>query len=180
MSYCRIVLMSVEVNVLSGYYPVERMSGWVNVYWASVRGLLLGQVGSDYFRSGKRPSGYCLLGMRPLGILHRAIIRPGYCPDTIFNNHISFSSLLLPELIQNHTPFHLLKIFTFTILTVDAYFSEYWISRSRGCQEIKYFNWLTCLNTNTKTNIIRGVNQIINDSDHKHFTLCLLLVIYWF
>ena len=40
--------MSVEVNVLSGYYPVGRMSGWVNVHWATVCGLLLGQVGSDY------------------------------------------------------------------------------------------------------------------------------------
>ena len=48
MSYCGIVLMSVEVNVLSGYYPVGRMSGWVNVYWATVCWLLLGQVGSDY------------------------------------------------------------------------------------------------------------------------------------
>ena len=67
--------------------------------------------------------------MCPLGILHRAIIRPGYCQDTIFDSHILFSSLLLPELMQNHTPFHLLKTFTFTILTEDAYFSEYWISR---------------------------------------------------
>ena len=44
--------MSVEVNVLSGYYPVGRMFGWVNVYRTCVRGLLLGQVGSDYCSVG--------------------------------------------------------------------------------------------------------------------------------
>lgn len=37
--------MSVENNVLSRYYPVGRMFGWVNVYRACVRGLLLDQVG---------------------------------------------------------------------------------------------------------------------------------------
>ena len=81
------------------------MSGWANVYWASVRGLLSGQVTVrsgyclvGFCLSGKSPSGYCLSGMCPRGSVRRASARSSYCPDTIqkwsFSGHLVVKSNL--------------------------------------------------------------------------------------
>ena len=47
--------MSVWVNVRSGYCPVGRMSGWANIYQASIHGSLSSQVPVQ--------SGYCPVGL---------------------------------------------------------------------------------------------------------------------
>lgn len=53
------------------------MSGRANVYWASIRGLLFGQVTVQwgYYPVGLLPIGLLPVEMSPWGIVHQASIR---------------------------------------------------------------------------------------------------------
>ena len=60
MGYSGIELMTVWVNVRSSYFRIGRMSSRANVYWATIRGLLSGQVTVLL--------GYCLVGLPSGGV----------------------------------------------------------------------------------------------------------------